>query len=409
MKTVRRLFCGVAAPLFLLVTGCAGSSSVGSSGSGDPIKLGVIGQFTGVAAPVTGVTPKVLDAWKRTVNAAGGINGHPVDLLVKDVGDQTGANMSAARSLITQDKVSGLIDLDAGDLVWVKYAAANNVPVVAASGFGYLLSPDVFPVFASPAADFYGYVAEAKRLGPKMATAYAAEYAGVGEQTVAIIKSFTKPLGVDLAVASKISAAAPDYTAFCQSLKDASVDSYQLSFTAPIVKKISDQCRQQGVDAKLLLDSGALPPSRLADPSIDGSPVLNSIAPFTDTSIPGVAEYRKALKQYVPSVPGSQYDTSVPLVAWAAAKMFETGAKAAKGTGAKDVRQGLYSLKDETLGGLIGPLTYSPDRTTSPLCWFTSKVSGGKLVPGPNGAKPTCAPAKLVAAQDAAMLKSLGG
>ncbi|MEV5848640.1 ABC transporter substrate-binding protein [Streptomyces sp. NPDC051985] len=406
MQASRRLLCAAAAVAALLV-GCSGQAPAGESGQGSaaPFVVGVMGSFTGATASVTGGVPDVMRAWKQTVNAAGGIDGHPVDLVVKDIGDAAGAGLRASRELITRDKVSAILELDANDYQWVKTASRSGVPVIATGAYGALVSPDVFPVNGSALALAYGEVAEAKAFGPKLATGIAAEITASAQQ-VDLMKTFGKNLGVTLAVASTLSSSAPDYTAFCQQMKQAGVSAYTLGLGAAVVEKITRQCYGQGVRIPQII--AAPKRSWRSDPAFEGDVVISQFAPSFDTSLPGVAAYRKALRTYAPAVLGSSYEV-VGLNMWAAGKMFEVGAKAATRATAQDVMRGLRTVKGETLEGLTAPVTYTAGRTTSIPCWFSWKIKDGKFVLGPGGATAKCAPAQVIEPVERSFAAKLSG
>src|SRR5688500_10949393 len=60
-------------------TGSATSTpSSGKTPTGDPIVIGIICSCTGVFTPTNGNSDAVLRAWADSVNASGGLNGHPV-------------------------------------------------------------------------------------------------------------------------------------------------------------------------------------------------------------------------------------------------------------------------------------------------------------------------------------------
>jgi branched-chain amino acid transport system substrate-binding protein len=66
------------------------------------------------------------------------------------------------------------------------------------------------------------------------------------------------------------------------------------------------------------------------------------------------------------------------------------------------VKKGLYALKNETLGGVAPPLTFTPAKPAFIPCYFTEQVKGGKFA-SLNGNKPTC----LTAAQSTALAAAL--
>ncbi len=415
MNVARRSLVAATALVALTLAACSSSgagshsSAPGSNSSSPPLKLALIGPFSGSAtASSEGGLPKILDAWAQATNKAGGINGHNVQTVVMDIGSATDGGLTAVKSAITQDHVAAIVDFDTNDATWIPYAAQQSVPVIPGSaGLGSLLSDDVFPVLTSPLALSYALVAEAKTYGTKVAIGYAAEIAG-GEEEVTLSKTFGAGLGVNVVVASKLPSSAPDYTAFCQQVKQSGATSYTLAFAAATAKKITDQCYQQGVRIPQVLIGPAVPPSWISDPAFKGDIAVDGVAPFFDTSVAGVAQYRSALQQYEPSITHSSFDTSGGAFAWAAAQMFTAGAKAATGTAPSDIQRGLFTVKNGTLGGLIAPVSYTSGKTTTVDCWFTWQMGSGALETGPSGTKPSCAPAATLAVIEQAVLKQLG-
>jgi len=262
-------------------------------------------------------------------------------------------------------------------------------------------------VVASPLALSYALAAESKNYGTKLAVGYAAEIASAA-QIVTLLQIFGRALGVHVVVAAKLSSSEPDYTAFCQQVKQSGATSYILSFATATTQKISDQCYQQGVRIPQLLQGPLVPPAWTSDPAFANDLAVDGIAPFFDSSVPGVAQYRSALQKYAPSIPGSSFDNSAGAFAWAAAQMFAAGAKAASGATATDLTRGLATIKGATLDGLIAPVTYTAGKTTALNCWFTWKVGSGKLQQSAQGTGSSCAPAAVLGPVEQAFLKSIG-
>ena len=56
---------------------------------------------------------------------------------------------------------------------------------------------------------------------------------------------------------------------------------------------------------------------------------------------------------------------------------------------AVSANSGLYELKNETLGGIAPPLTFTPGRPTFVRCYFTDELKDGRFVPL-NDSRPSC-------------------
>src|SRR5262245_62537004 len=82
--------------------------------SGAPIKVGVICSCSGPFGTYIGAAGKVADAWAKSVNASGGINGHPVDITILDDASTPGTSVTRAQSLI-DDGVHVILDATCAD------------------------------------------------------------------------------------------------------------------------------------------------------------------------------------------------------------------------------------------------------------------------------------------------------
>jgi branched-chain amino acid transport system substrate-binding protein len=67
------------------------------------------------------------------------------------------------------------------------------------------------------------------------------------------------------------------------------------------------------------------------------------------------------------------------------------------------VKKGLYALKNETLDGLIGPVTFTPGKVTFPTCNFVLSVENGAFT-SPQGGSAQC----LTAGQLSTLNTALG-
>ncbi|MFD0439969.1 ABC transporter substrate-binding protein [Streptomyces chartreusis] len=399
----------VMAAAALVLAGCSdsGSSSADvSGGSKDPVKVAFLGTATGAAGSTGKTTMAVVKAWGRYINANGGLDGHPVEVIAKDVAGATGTNVNDAKEVIGQ-KVAAIFDLDTGDTQWVKLAEQARIPVIAASSIAPLISTNVFPVINGGNAQTYQVVEAAKKLGDKFAIGYAAEVP-LSAQYATQMATLGKQAGVSVVVSSKLSASQPDYTAFCQLVKDSGAKSYILSLSTPIAQKVTDQCWQQGVEIPQVIFGGQTPRSWLTDPAYQGALAQDITAPFFDDKAAGVASYRTAMKKYLPDLLGSGDDSSAGTTGWAMGKMLEFAVEHGGGVTSDDIRKGLYAAKDETLDGLIAPVTYAEGETTHVPCGFLWTIKDKDFALTDAGAKPVCAPESAVKKLDDQLAKSLG-
>jgi branched-chain amino acid transport system substrate-binding protein len=199
MKSIRRAaFVGISSVLALIAAGCSAvDGGQSGSGQGSPIPVGTIGTYSGTSGKPDGRA--VMDAWAQAVNAAGGIDGHPIKLYIEDTGGNGAAGLTAAKKLIQQNKVVAIVGTSDNVATWIPYADSMGVPIVG--GFpalpAALTDPNVFSVSGNLLSSFYGVVSEAKNYGDKTAILYCAETPAC-ESAAGIEQQLGKSVGVSV-------------------------------------------------------------------------------------------------------------------------------------------------------------------------------------------------------------------
>lgn len=407
MKISRAVAAGAAS--VLLTTGlaaCGGSD--GGEAEGDEILIGGIAQYTGGYAATAGGVPVAWKAWVKAVNDKGGINGRDVKLIIKDTGGgDASAGLAAAKELIDTEGVVALLSFTQGDLTWIPYADTKGVPVIngilSAAPLKYSTA---FPLGLTPSTLSYAYAEKVAEIGDSTAIYYPADIpdakaVGDGEAV------YGGDLGFEVKISQGISATLPDYTAMCQSIKDSKADSYQLFFPTDLLLNMTSQCFKLGVKAPQLLPA-IVGPQQWSEDFLQGNPVVDVLAPFFDVSVPGIKEYRDAVQAYDPDFLGGPLDISTTAQAFAAVKMAEVAIGSIEGdVTTESVMAALYTIKDETLGGLTPPLTYTKGKPTRIHCWFVWDIKDGAGNTGADQSKPRCGPDDVLNKADDAILKAI--
>jgi branched-chain amino acid transport system substrate-binding protein len=372
------------------VTGCGSS---GGAGTGDEIVLGALGPYTGTFATTYGAVPDVLKAWEKTVNAAGGVKGRRVKVIAKDIGAETGAGTAAVRRFVQRDRVVAIVaNQDKADTAWARFAAGQGVPVLSAtSETGSYIDPNNFNAQGSPFAVVYGMGDQVKKAGGRLGIAYCAEQPSCAQQTE-LMKSFVKAQGVTVPVSTKVPASTADFTAYCQQFKDAGVNAVFNSLSNELAERMNTSCAEQGVTARQIISGSLTNLDWKTDPVYRDSVVLDVVAPFFDTGVPGVRAYREALRKYAPSMIGTEKDNSEALRAWASMQMFAAAAGNVPGQlTSESLKQAMYAVKGQTLDGIVPPIGFTAGRPYLAPCYFRWSPFGEFR--SLDGAKPTCVPA----------------
>jgi len=391
-------------------TAATASAESTSTSAGPPagaaIKVGFICSCSGPQASLLADSEKVAQAWADSVNDSGGINGHPVKLFTFDDGQIASTGLQDAKALIEQDHVIAIVgEYSQVDGDWVPWVVSQGVPIVGGSSGDPVqgTSPGVFPSGSTFLALTVGTIAEAK--GKKgLGVMYCAETPACA-QFVPLATGVGKLFGLKV-TATSISATAPSYAAPCLKFKGAGVDALFVADNGSIVQRVVAACSQQGYTPLEVTEEAAATSAMLHDSQLAGTLAAGTDANPFDSSLPAVREFQDALAKYYPGLLESAGYAQDDFYPWVGGKLFEAAAKAADigpTSTPAEVKAGLYALKNDTLGGIAPPLTYTKGKPYFSPCWFSAKIENGTLV-SLNGNRPVCLPV----AQAAALVKALG-
>ncbi|MCW2968498.1 MAG: putative branched-chain amino acid transport system substrate-binding protein precursor, partial [Solirubrobacteraceae bacterium] len=351
-----------------LLASCAGndkkSSSSGSTATtaatlkGDPVVIGNIGSYSTSAVSAGGDThvgEKAIKAWASWVNAHGGINGHPLKLVVEDDANDPVKSKAAIQKLVEVDKVIAIVDSNDSsfDATWAEYVTAKNIPVIGGLSYGlnWLKAP-FFLLGADVITNVQNQAFAAKAIGAKKFSTVICNEAAVCAQAIPLYESAAKLAGIGYAPALSASSTAANYTAQCVQMKNAGVDAIAISGANP--QRLKDDCARQGYTPAWVLPATAFTQSA-GEIVKDAVATIQTFPWFYDG--PEAKDYQAAMKQYANIA--DKDGSIVPPAAWISGLMFQravelSGAKGVPTTA--DLFKGLNSFKGETLGGLAVPL-----------------------------------------------------
>jgi branched-chain amino acid transport system substrate-binding protein len=378
---------------------------------GKPIVIGSICSCSGPEASSIGAVSQTLQAWATWKNAGGGVNGHPVKVIVLDDGGNATTSAQDAKQLVESDHVVAIVsEMSLVDASWASYVQQRAVPVIGAALYNnaYLTNPDFFATGAEEPTMLYGLVAQAKKAGVTKIGVMPCAEAPACSQVPAIVQGIGGKVvgGVTVPYSAKITQSQPTYTANCLAAKSSGANALVVVENAETVARFADQCAAQGYKPTELNLSGTVGQAWAADANLNGAIGIVSNPPLADQSTPAMQTFHKALSTYAPGIPSGNEYNEFDSSAWAGAQAFALAAQRADigpDSTPVDVKKGLYTFKNETLGGLTPPLTYTPGQPTFVGCYYVTEVKGGKFV-APDGGAPSCIPAAAAKAM-AAMLK----
>ncbi|GAA4730092.1 ABC transporter substrate-binding protein [Nocardioides endophyticus] len=396
---------------------CSGDSDGGDDASnynsleGDPIVIGTICSCSGVQAAALGKSAEGVKAWTKQINDAGGLNGHPVKLIAKDDGGDPAEALQAAKELVEEEKVIAIVgDMSVADGAFQEYVEGKQIPVVGGLALekSFLVSPFFFASGSSAVVTTYGIMKEAKAAGAsKLGTLYCAE-SPLCAEVDGLGQAFGQMIGIEWQ-SGKISATQPNYTAQCLSMKEGGVDALFLAHNATVGVRAASDCTKAGYQPRAVGQLNPVAPQMIASTDFEGALLIGANATHTDDNVPGVKEFLHAVEAYESGLTKDAQFTLPVIQSWAGAKLFEAAATEVKLTPestSADVLEGLYSLKDETLGGLSAPLNFTKGKPAFPSCYFVATIEDKALVA--KQSEPVCLDAEELGAMGQ-LLQTMAG
>jgi branched-chain amino acid transport system substrate-binding protein len=370
----------------------AGGPPAGAAAKGTPLVVGVIETETNSAeCPSCHVTEAAdtLKGWAKTVNAKGGIDGHPVTLIVLNTADDPGTAQSDLATLQSHNALA-IVGEDASgtEPTWKTTINKDGMPVIGGTDYttAPLTDPLYYPGTTSVIANVWGEwdaIVQDHVKSPKVASLLCSTSA-VCVSAKTLNAAAAKSLNIPIVYNETAGATATTYTPQCLAMKasGANVISPQGINDATLVT----DCARQGYKPVVITENEDATPEQIkSSSSLDG--LLGPTPSFIpDEAFPQESGYIAMLKKDDPSLlpGGKQYDSTyfddASTDAWVAAQIFQKGienaAVPAKTTVTRaDLIKGLSMFKTETLTGITPPLTYGNGKTPNPptLCFYLYK------------------------------------
>jgi branched-chain amino acid transport system substrate-binding protein len=377
------------------VIGATGGPT-GSSGpaTGTPIIIGNVGDYAGIPGAAVGNVPATLQGWAQWLNANGGINGRPVQVVVGNAGNDPSKNASLVRDFVENRGVVAFVGNQVPLSITgsLKYLEENKIPAIGGDMVAsqWNQSPMFFPQGSGVRTLFTGLARVAAATGLKKAAVIfcgEADFVCGNGKRVLVDDGAMRDAGLEVVYAQQISLAQVDFTAECQIAQQKGAQLLFVLNASTGIPSVARSCSQQGYKPQYVTGSLAVSTALANDPLLEGMLAPQQWFPWIAADTPATQQYQQVLATYAPDIVSSPDAAS----AWVSAQLFAAAARAAgpKVTSAS-LLDGLYSLRGDTLGGLTVPLTF-PRNAPTPAqdCYFAVQIKGGKWV-APQGSKLTC-------------------
>ena len=319
--------------------------------------------------------------WVKYVNEEnGGVNGHQVVFLVYDDGGDPARHQAQVREAV--EHKGAIAFLQNGESITghasVDYINSKRIPVIGLTGaesWGYT-TPMYFPqasvgdVLAralTPAAASIAIPAGKTKLGTLICVE-----ADVCQASHDAIRRDAKTYGFDHVYQARASVAQPDFTAECLAARNAGVTTFYVLLDSASITRVARACGRQAYQPLYATGGAGLADYLKDDPELAGAVSSTYVFPYFQTNTPATAEFQHAFRKYGKGIVVGNN----PALGWVSGKLFERAtAHLPEPPTSAAILAGLWTLRDDSLGGLTQPLTFVENQPAKPLtCWFNVVV-----------------------------------
>lgn len=354
------------AAALLTLTACAEEQAGTSSGgnTSGPIKIGAVLDITGAGASLGVPERQTLELMAEKLNAAGGIDGRKVELLIEDNQSTEDGAAKAATKLITQDKVSLLLGASrtGPSLAMRPLAETNKIPMISLAANAKIVdgSEWVFKTAQNDRVVIENIIDLAKEKGWKK-LALVRDASAFGEGVQELITELGKADGITVSITEKFAPDASDFTAQMVKVRGAAADA-TLIWGIPPATALAQKAYVQLGPKKPVIQSHGIGNQVFLDTA--GASADGLLAPLgrllVADQLPDDDPQKKVLTQFITDYK-AKYQQNPSTFAGHAYDGFQVGVNAidAVGTDPEKLRAQIEGTKEFV--GISGVFTFSKE------------------------------------------------
>jgi ABC-type branched-subunit amino acid transport system substrate-binding protein len=399
MKTFRpsvsgRLTTAILAVVLISLAAC--SSTAASKGDAKSvIKIGYIAEVTGPESPGTNASVTAAQARVKATNAAGGVAGHRLDLIVTDDQSTPQGALAAAQSLVSQGVVGVLSTGTVVEGAAQQYLSENGIPMAAIDADpATIADPNVY----SPLGSSGPSVPANASLGQFLSGLGVTKVAGVAwGDAAAAVSLMEAPLNAAQAVGVKTvlrdlspTLTTVDFIPDALKIKSSGAQAVFAAMATSSDVALAQAMAQQSVRLKAQVYAATVyEQAETAQPALNGAYIQAWFAPV-ELNTSAVRQYVSTLDRYARGTFGGLHATLAYVdtdLLVAGLQAITSGSYTAKSLGAA-----IRTLRHYTGAGLIPrPIDFAVSNTNSvnlQRCYWYPRIKNGQFVI--TSSKPVC-------------------
>jgi len=256
----------ILAAAVLAVAGCSESEGGGEGGSpqasgtpSGPIKIGAVLDITGAGASLGVPERQALELLSEQLEAKGGINGRPVELLIEDNQSTEDGAAKAMTKLVDQEKVDLIIGASrtGPSLAMKSIAESSEIPMISLAANQKIVdgSKWVFKTAQNDRVVIERMVGYMDQQGYKT-IGLARDASGFGEGVQEMFDEIGKESGVSVKATERFAPDATDFTAQMVNLRNAGADVNVIWGIPPAAGLAQKAYRQLGIKTPVMQSHG---------------------------------------------------------------------------------------------------------------------------------------------------------
>lgn len=273
MSRFKKILATATAASLLLLAGCSSTESSATTEGG--IKIGLVTSLTGPLSTLGEGNVAGAQAAVEIINSQGGVNGQPLELVVRDdksVADQSvvGFNEVIADEDVvavigSTDSTSSTAVAPSAERAEITYLALSPVTALASGENDWaFITPTTTANFSQKLVDYWaanGY--------EKIAIAYDSQDV-FGESGYNSTKEYAEEAGIEIVLSEAIDPSASDFTSTLTKVQSSDADGFMVWAAGPSAVVMTKQHDALGLDAQLFM-SGAQGSQLYLEPAEDSA------------------------------------------------------------------------------------------------------------------------------------------
>ncbi len=231
----------------------------------EPYRIGAAFALTGPAAMIGEPSSRMAQILLEEVNAAGGVNGHPIEMITYDTKSDPTQAVLVIRKLVLRDKVLAIIGptTTGSAMASIKFIQESKVPMVACVGGSPVVIPVKKWVFKTPQTGILAvqrlYEYFAKKGYRKVAILTAA--GGFGDSGKKALLAQAGPMGIEIVAKERYNDKDTNMSSQLTSIRGTDAQAIVVWGIGPAPAIICKNARQLGIRTPVFLSHGEADPS----------------------------------------------------------------------------------------------------------------------------------------------------